>query len=73
MNDSRNGEQTDRATAGFTVTQEAEANLPTTFGLFQIIGFCSTTRVALLLVAELNSLLTATRKLVPSSAAPVAG
>ena len=33
----------DRATAVFTVTKEAEANLPTEFGLFRIVGFRSTT------------------------------
>jgi 3,4-dihydroxy 2-butanone 4-phosphate synthase/GTP cyclohydrolase II len=33
----------DRATAGFTVTKEAEATLPTQFGLFQLIGFRSAT------------------------------
>lgn len=30
-----------RATAGFTVTKEAEANLPTEFGAFRIVGFRS--------------------------------
>jgi GTP cyclohydrolase II len=34
---------TDRATGGFTVTKEAEANLPTEFGPFRVIGFRSTT------------------------------
>jgi 3,4-dihydroxy 2-butanone 4-phosphate synthase/GTP cyclohydrolase II len=38
-----NGEGTDRATAGFTVTKEAEADLPTEFGHFRILGFRSTT------------------------------
>lgn len=33
----------DRATVGFTVTREAEAELPTEFGLFRIVGFRSTT------------------------------
>src|SRR5205085_10920102 len=33
----------DRATVGFTVTKEAEAKLPTEFGLFRIVGFRSTT------------------------------
>jgi 3,4-dihydroxy 2-butanone 4-phosphate synthase/GTP cyclohydrolase II len=33
----------DRATAGFTVKKEAEADLPTEFGLFRIVGFRSTT------------------------------
>jgi GTP cyclohydrolase II len=37
-----NNEQ-DRATVGFTVTKEAEAKLPTEFGLFHIVGFSSTT------------------------------
>jgi GTP cyclohydrolase II len=37
-----NNEQ-DRATVGFTVTREAEAKLPTEFGLFRIVGFRSTT------------------------------
>jgi 3,4-dihydroxy 2-butanone 4-phosphate synthase/GTP cyclohydrolase II len=32
----------DRATAGFTVKKEAEADLPTEFGLFRIVGFRST-------------------------------
>src|SRR5262247_1277260 len=36
-------EDQDRATAGFTVTKEAEANLPTEYGLFRIIGFRSKT------------------------------
>ncbi|HZS08656.1 MAG TPA: GTP cyclohydrolase II [Blastocatellia bacterium] len=36
-------EETDRATGGFTVSKEAEANLPTEFGSFKIIGFRSTT------------------------------
>jgi 3,4-dihydroxy 2-butanone 4-phosphate synthase / GTP cyclohydrolase II len=31
-----------RATAGFTVRKEAEANLPTEFGTFRIVGLCST-------------------------------
>ncbi|HKX29576.1 MAG TPA: GTP cyclohydrolase II [Blastocatellia bacterium] len=31
-----------RATAGFTVTKEAEANLPTEFGPFRIVGLSST-------------------------------
>jgi 3,4-dihydroxy 2-butanone 4-phosphate synthase/GTP cyclohydrolase II len=35
--------QSDRATAEFTVKKEAEANLPTEFGLFRIIGFRSLT------------------------------
>ncbi len=34
---------TDRATDGFTVKLEAEANLPTDFGAFKIAGFRSTT------------------------------
>lgn len=33
----------DRATAGFTVKKEAEANLPTELGPFRIVGFRSTT------------------------------
>jgi len=33
----------DRATAGYTVVKEAEANLPTEFGPFRIVGFSSTT------------------------------
>jgi 3,4-dihydroxy 2-butanone 4-phosphate synthase/GTP cyclohydrolase II len=33
----------DRATAEFTVRKEAEANLPTEYGPFRIVGFCSTT------------------------------
>jgi GTP cyclohydrolase II len=32
-----------RATAGFTIRKEAEANLPTEFGAFRIVGFRSTT------------------------------
>ncbi|MFN0109299.1 MAG: GTP cyclohydrolase II [Blastocatellia bacterium] len=36
-------EAQDRATAGFTVRKEAEANLPTEFGAFRIVGFRSTT------------------------------
>ncbi len=36
-------EETDRATVGLTVSREAEANLPTEFGPFRIIGFRSTT------------------------------
>ncbi len=40
MNDSF---EQDRATAEFTVRKEAEANLPTEFGPFRIIGFRSTT------------------------------
>lgn len=32
-----------RATVGFTVKKEAEANLPTEFGPFRIVGFRSTT------------------------------
>lgn len=35
-------EETDRATVGLTVSKEAEANLPTEFGPFRIIGFRST-------------------------------
>ena len=35
--------KTDRATDGFTVKLEAEANLPTDFGAFKIAGFRSTT------------------------------
>jgi 3,4-dihydroxy 2-butanone 4-phosphate synthase/GTP cyclohydrolase II len=31
-----------RATAGFTIRKEAEANLPTAFGPFRIVGFRST-------------------------------
>src|SRR5262249_78235 len=38
LNDTR-----DRATAASTVRKEAEANLPTEFGLFRIVGFQSTT------------------------------
>jgi GTP cyclohydrolase II len=38
LNETRN-----RATAAFTVTKEAEANLPTEFGPFRIIGFRSAT------------------------------
>jgi 3,4-dihydroxy 2-butanone 4-phosphate synthase/GTP cyclohydrolase II len=34
---------TNRATAGFTVRKEAEANLPTEFGAFRIVGLSSTT------------------------------
>ncbi len=33
----------DRATAEFTVRKEAEADLPTEFGAFRIVGFSSTT------------------------------
>src|SRR5678815_4134795 len=33
----------DRATGGFTIRKEAEANLPTEFGPFRIVGFSSTT------------------------------
>lgn len=33
----------DRATAGFTITREAEADLPTEFGSFRIVGFRSKT------------------------------
>lgn len=36
-------EESDRATGGFTVTMEAEADLPTEFGPFRILGFSSTT------------------------------
>jgi 3,4-dihydroxy 2-butanone 4-phosphate synthase/GTP cyclohydrolase II len=36
-------EVADRATVGSTVSREAEANLPTEFGLFKIVGFRSTT------------------------------
>lgn len=35
--------QSNRATAEFTVKKEAEANLPTEFGLFRIVGFRSLT------------------------------
>lgn len=35
--------QSDRATAEFSVKKEAEANLPTEFGLFRIVGFRSLT------------------------------
>ncbi len=42
MNDSQNN-GINRATAGFTITKEAEANLPTEFGPFRIVGFRSTT------------------------------
>lgn len=35
--------ESDRATAEFTVKKEAEANLPTEFGLFRIVGFRSST------------------------------
>jgi len=34
-------QEQDRATAGFTVKKEAEANLPTDFGPFRIVGFRS--------------------------------
>ena len=34
---------TDRATGGFTIRKEAEADLPTEFGPFRIAGFSSTT------------------------------
>jgi GTP cyclohydrolase II len=36
-------EVVNRATAGFTIRKEAEANLPTEFGPFRIVGFRSTT------------------------------
>jgi 3,4-dihydroxy 2-butanone 4-phosphate synthase/GTP cyclohydrolase II len=39
----RNDFEQDRATAEFTVRKEAEANLPTEFGPFRIVGFSSTT------------------------------
>jgi GTP cyclohydrolase II len=42
VNDSQNN-GINRATAGFTITKEAEANLPTEFGPFRIVGFRSTT------------------------------
>src|SRR5262245_16697007 len=35
-------DNTNRATAGFTVRKEAEANLPTEFGTFRIVGLSST-------------------------------
>jgi 3,4-dihydroxy 2-butanone 4-phosphate synthase/GTP cyclohydrolase II len=43
MDNTSNGEGIHRATAGFTVTKEAEASLPTEFGSFRILGFRSTT------------------------------
>ncbi|MBO0720952.1 MAG: GTP cyclohydrolase II [Blastocatellia bacterium] len=45
MNDSHNNgvNVANRATAGFTIRKEAEANLPTEFGPFRIVGFRSTT------------------------------
>ncbi len=43
MTNSHLGEEVDRATVGFTVKKEAEANLPTEFGSFRIMGFRSTT------------------------------
>jgi 3,4-dihydroxy 2-butanone 4-phosphate synthase/GTP cyclohydrolase II len=39
----RNNFELDRATAEFTVKKEAEANLPTEFGYFRIVGLRSTT------------------------------
>ncbi len=42
LNDSQNN-GVNRATAGFTIKKEAEANLPTEFGPFRIVGFRSTT------------------------------
>ncbi len=42
MTNSYLGEEVDRATVGFTVKKEAEANLPTEFGSFRILGFRST-------------------------------
>jgi 3,4-dihydroxy 2-butanone 4-phosphate synthase/GTP cyclohydrolase II len=39
----RNNTELDRATAEFTVKKEAEANLPTEFGYFRIVGFRSMT------------------------------
>jgi 3,4-dihydroxy 2-butanone 4-phosphate synthase/GTP cyclohydrolase II len=39
----RNSTELDRATAEFTVKKEAEANLPTEFGYFRIVGFRSMT------------------------------
>ncbi len=42
MIDSQN-DVINRATAGFTIRKEAEANLPTEFGPFRIVGFRSTT------------------------------
>lgn len=43
MRNSQSEEYTDRATGGFSVTKEAEANLPTEYGPFRIIGFRSKT------------------------------
>lgn len=43
MANSQLGQEVDRATVGFTVKKEAEANLPTEFGSFRIMGFRSTT------------------------------
>jgi 3,4-dihydroxy 2-butanone 4-phosphate synthase / GTP cyclohydrolase II len=40
--ESENGSDENRATGGFTVRKEAEANLPTAIGPFRIIGFRST-------------------------------
>lgn len=39
----RTSTETDRATGGLTVTLEADANLPTEYGTFRIMGFRSTT------------------------------
>jgi 3,4-dihydroxy 2-butanone 4-phosphate synthase/GTP cyclohydrolase II len=39
----KNNSVSDRATAEFTVKKEAEANLPTEFGYFRIVGFRSMT------------------------------
>jgi 3,4-dihydroxy 2-butanone 4-phosphate synthase/GTP cyclohydrolase II len=39
----KNNFESDRATAEFTVKKEAEANLPTKFGPFRIVGFRSLT------------------------------
>jgi 3,4-dihydroxy 2-butanone 4-phosphate synthase / GTP cyclohydrolase II len=41
VHDSQN-DGVNRATAGFTIRKEAEANLPTEFGPFRIVGFRST-------------------------------
>jgi GTP cyclohydrolase II len=41
VHDSHN-DGVNRATAGFTIRKEAEANLPTEFGPFRIVGFRST-------------------------------
>jgi 3,4-dihydroxy 2-butanone 4-phosphate synthase/GTP cyclohydrolase II len=43
MPNSQSDEREGRATGGFRVTKEAEANLPTEYGPFRIIGFRSNT------------------------------